>query len=151
MNVLKSWDDYIQRTDMYLHIIASSNSRKDKLKYFVLLLNYLVRFKKYLCYARFKRFKYTMQAKLLQLYLFEFSNDDDDTLTKNEVSVCYKKIFHVSIDKNFNRITDTRGDLSSRHRIFYDDLALSPKQNYLICFKEINYHDHNSYIFYRTL
>ena len=134
---------------MYLFLIEGSKYEA-KLKYFVLLLDFLIRFKKYLECERFQRFKYTIQAKLLQLYLFEL-NKSDGILIKDKISLGYKKIFNISIDKKFNRIVKDGCYLSSNHRIFYDNLDISHKQNYFICFHDTAIYRYELYNFYRMV
>ena len=139
----------LNKIRMYLFLIEESKYEA-KLKYFVLLLDFLIRFKKYLRCERFQRFKYTIQAKLLQLYLFEL-NKSCEILIKDKISLGYKKIFNVSIDNIFNRIVEDGRYLSGNHRIFYDNLDISHKQNYFICFHDTAIDQYELHRFYRMV
>ena len=123
---------------IYLDMIQT-RSKKDKIEPFILLLDYLSKYRIYLSKYRiyldkleiFSRFRSTVESKLREIYLFEHVKKR----TKNKIADCYKQIFNSSINIELNRfVNDKEPTLQSCHRIFYDNLFLTARQNYLICF-----------------
>ena len=136
---------YMNRIRMYLYIIESSKHPMHKLNYFFLLIDYIIRHKKLLLTYRFENFKYTIQSKIIEAYVCVFTNDKH----KLKIEDKYKKIFNVSINKELNKVIYKNGIISSYHRIFYDNLFLTPKQRYIICFAKTYECDETEANFYR--